>query len=97
MYKDFEDWWEHSGIKETDSYCCIAQTYQFDEESVPQAFKSFARNCYTYGAVEGFHEGKKEGYDNMVKSMFALLDMLKIPEDIKTIREVIGTIEKNYK
>ena len=87
MYKNFEDWWENSGIKETDSYCCIEKTYEFTKENIPQAFESFARNCYTSGAVEGIDIGKRYARGDMVDTMLSLLDMLKIPDDIKTVRE----------
>ena len=95
MYKDFEEYWEKSGILDTDSYRCIAETYEFTKENIPQAFKSFGRNNYTYGVTEGYIVGKRDGRKEMIESYNIFLDMMKEATDIKTVHEIIDVVQRN--
>ena len=96
MYKDFEDFWKNSGILDTDSYRCIAETYEFTKDNIPQAFKSFGRNCYTFGREEAFDIGKRYGSSQMIEMMLEFLDMLKTADDISVVRKMIDSISKRY-
>lgn len=95
MYKDFDDFWKNSGILETDSYRCIAETYEFNKENIPQAFQSFGRNCYTYGLVEGYDSGVRQGRKETTKSFLELLEMIKIADNINSVHEIVDIIKKN--
>lgn len=97
MYKDFDDFWKNSGILETDSYRCIAETYEFTKDNIPQAFESFGRNCFTWGQSESFEQGRKFGRKDMVETMLAYLDMLKTSDDINVVKGMIDSITKAYK
>jgi hypothetical protein len=96
MFKDFKDFWNNSGILETDSYRCISETYEFTKDNIPQAFESFGRNCFTWGQTESFDIGKRYGRGDMIETMLAFLDMLKTADDIKVVRKMINTISKIY-
>jgi hypothetical protein len=96
MFKDFEDFWKNSGILDTDSYRCIAETYEFTKDNIPQAFESFGRNCYTFGMSESFDLGKRYGRGDMIETMLTFLDMLKTADDISVVRKMIDTISKRY-
>jgi hypothetical protein len=96
MFKDFEDFWNNSGILDTDSYRCIAETYEFTKDNIPQAFESFGRNCYTWGQSESFDLGKRYGRADMIETMLTFLDMLKTADDISVVRKMIDTISKRY-
>lgn len=96
MFKDFEDFWNNSGILDTDSYRCIAETYEFTKENIPQAFKSFGRNCFSFGKEESFHLGKRYGRAEMIETMLTFFDMLKTADDISVVRKMIENISKTY-
>jgi len=97
MFKDFEDFWKNSNILDTDSYRCIAETYQFNKDNIPQAFESFGRNCFTSGQTNAFDLGKRYGRGEMIETMLAFLDMIKTADDAKVMKEMIETIENTYK
>lgn len=96
MFKDFEDFWENSGILDTDSYRCISETYEFTKENIPQAFQSFGRNCYTFGMSESFDIGKRYGRGDMIETMLTFFDMLKTADDINVVRKMIDSISETY-
>ena len=96
MFKDFEDFWENSGILDTDSYRCISETYEFTKENIPQAFQSFGRNCYTFGMSESFDIGKRYGRGDMIETMLTFLDMLKTADDINVVKKMIDSISERY-
>lgn len=96
MFKDFEDFWKNSGILDTDSYRCIAETYEFTKDNIPQAFESFGRNCYTWGQSESFDLGKRYGRADMIETMLAFLGMLKTADDIDVVKKMIERISKRY-
>ena len=96
MFKDFEDFWKNSGILDTDSYRCIAETYEFTKDNIPQAFESFGRNCFTFGREEAFDLGKRYGSAQMVETMLAFLDMLKTADEISIVRKMIDSISETY-
>ena len=45
-YKDFDDFWERSGILETDAFLAIMEECGFTKDNVPQALKSWARTIW---------------------------------------------------
>ena len=96
MFKDFEDFWKNSGILDTDSYRCIAETYEFTKDNIPQAFESFGRNCYTFGMSESFDLGKRYGRADMIETMLTFFEMIKTADDISVVRKMIDTISKRY-
>lgn len=96
MYKDFEDFWENSGVTNADSYRCIAETYEFTKENVPQAFKSFARNCFGLAGIDGYHKGLSEGHKQKVESVKAVLNLVfdTIKNDPKLIDSCAKILQK---
>ena len=96
MFKDFEDFWKNSGILDTDSYRCIAETYEFTKDNIPQAFESFGRNCFTFGREEAFDLGKRYGRADMIETMLEFLDMLKTADEISIVRKIIDSISETY-
>ena len=87
MFKDFEDFWKNSGILDTDSYRCIAETYEFTKDNIPQAFESFGRNCYTWGQSESFELGKSRGRADMIETMLTFFEMIKTADDISVMKK----------
>ena len=96
MFKDFEDFWKNSGILDTDSYRCIAETYEFTKDNIPQAFESFGRNCYTWGQSESFELGKSRGRADMIETMLTFFEMIKTADDISIMKKMIDTISARY-
>lgn len=96
MFKDFKDFWENSGILETDSYRCIAETYEFTKDNIPQAFESFGRNCFTWGQTNSFDLGKKYGRGEMIETMLAFFEFIKTADDIGVVKKMIDSISKKY-
>lgn len=96
MFKDFEDFWKNSGILDTDSYRCIAETYEFTKDNIPQAFESFGRNCYAWGQSESFELDKSRGRADMIETMLTFFEMLKTADDISVMKKMIDTISARY-
>lgn len=96
MFKDFEDFWNNSGILETDSYRCIAETYEFTKDYIPQAFENFGKNCFTWGQSDSFDLGKRYGRADMIKTMLAYFDVIKTTDDVSVIRKIIDALSKTY-
>lgn len=96
MFKDFEDFWKNSGVLDTDSYRCIAETYEFTKDNIPQAFESFGRNCYTWGQSESFDLGKRYGRADMIETMLTFFEMIKTADDISVMKKMIDTISARY-
>ena len=53
IWNTFEEFWENSGILETDAFNAIADECGFTKDNVPQALKSWARTIY---GLVGEHE-----------------------------------------
>ncbi len=96
LFKDFEDFWNNSGILETDSYRCIAETYEFTKDNIPQAFKSFGRNCFSWGQSVSFDIGKKYGRADMIETMLTFFEVIKTCDDVSVIRKMIDALTEKY-
>ena len=68
-YKDFDDFWERSGILETDAFLAISQECGFPKDNVPQALKSWARTIWALSG-EAAEMETKLGRRNIFKILF---------------------------
>ena len=78
VWKTFEEFWENSGILETDAFTCIAETCGFTKDNVPQALQSWARTIWGLAGIDGYNAGHKLGYEDCDKSWKAILDVVTI-------------------
>lgn len=78
LWKTFEEFWENSGILETDAFICIAETCGFTKDNVPQALQSWARTIWGLAGIDGYNAGRKSGYDDCDESWKAILDVVAI-------------------
>ena len=78
VWKIFEEFWENSGILETDAFTYIAETCGFTKDNVPQALQSWARTIWGLSGIDGYNAGHKSGYEDCDKSWKAILDVVTI-------------------
>lgn len=78
VWKIFEEFQENSGILETDAFTCIAETYGFTKNNIPQALQSWARTIQGLSGIDGYNAGHKSGYEDCDKSWKVILDVVTI-------------------
>ena len=78
LWKTFEEFWENSGILETDAFRCIAETCGFTKDNVPEALQSWARTIWGLSGIDGYNAGRKSGYEDCDESWKAILDVVAI-------------------
>ena len=78
VWKIFKEFWENSGILETDAFTCIAETCEFTKDNVLQALQSQSRTIWRLSGIDGYNAGHKSGYEDCDKSWKAILDVVTI-------------------
>ena len=78
VWKTFEEFWENSGILETDAFRCIAETCGVTKDNVPQALQSWARTIWALAGIDGYNAGRKAGYDDCDEGWKAIIDVVAI-------------------
>ena len=78
LWKTFEEFWENSGILETDAFICISETCGFTKDNVPQALQSWARTIWGLAGIDGYNAGRKSGYEDCDESWKSILDVVAI-------------------
>lgn len=78
LWKTFEEFWENSGILETDAFRCISETCGFTKDNVPEALQSWTRTIWGLSGIDGYNAGRKSGYEDCDESWKAILDVVAI-------------------
>ena len=77
-WKEFEDFWENSGILETDDFYDLCNKYGFTKDNVPDSLKGLIRSVWALSGIDGYNAGRKSGMEECDESWKSLLDIAAI-------------------
>lgn len=98
--KTFEEFWENSGILETDAFECITKNFNFKKETVPEVIKSWARTIWSLAIMDGYNVGHnaavKESNDNLIHIVEMIEFITKENNDIEIFQKAITILKEYY-
>ena len=94
-WKRFEDFWNTSGILETDDFYDLCKEFGFDKDNVPEILRGLIKTVWALSGIDGYNAGKKVGYEECDESWKTLIDTAAIilkHGDQKAIDSVINLL-----
>lgn len=94
-WKRFEDFWNTSGILETDDFYELSKEFSFDKDNVPEALRGLIKTVWALSGMDGYNAGKNVGKEECDESWKTLIDTATIilkHGDKKAVDSVINLL-----
>lgn len=73
-WKEFENFWNTSGILETDDFRDLSKEFGFDKDNAPETLRGLIKTVWALSGIDGYNAGKKVGYEECDESWKAIID-----------------------